>query len=59
MKRASKAFLKGYFRVLDLTGAKEWPNISDNRTKDYEALRGDWENVGKEIRKEARKYNRA
>ncbi|MEY8283231.1 hypothetical protein AALA13_05270 [Lachnospiraceae bacterium 50-23] len=59
MKRVSNAFLEGYFRVLDLKGAKEWPNISNNSTKDYEALRSDWENVGKEIRREAGSYSKA
>ncbi len=58
MRRVSKAFFRGYIRVLDLKGTKKWPDISDGRTKDYEALRGDWEYVGKEIRKETRSYKR-
>lgn len=59
MKKASKAFLKGYFRALDLEGTKDWPDISDNRTKDYEALRSDWKNVGKEIRRETERYGKS
>lgn len=58
MKKVSKAFWKGYFRALDLEGTKNWPNISNNRTKDCEALRSDWENVGKEIREETERYGR-
>lgn len=52
----SKSFLKGYVRALNLSGTKEWPNISEDRKKDYEALRGDWDNVGREIRKETRNF---
>lgn len=59
MKKASMAFVKGYFRALDLSGTKEWPNISNSKTKDYEALRSDWENVGKEIRKGTDSFRRA
>ena len=42
MKTAiSKSFLNGYGKVLNLNGAKEWPDISRERQRDYEALRGD------------------
>lgn len=58
MKKASSAFWRGYIRALDLTGSKEWPDISNDRTKDYEALRSDWKDVGREIRKETRSYRR-
>lgn len=59
MKKVTKAFLGGYARALDLTGTKEWPSISGSRTKDYEALRSDWDNVGKAIWKETRSYKGA
>lgn len=55
----SKSFLKGCARVFNLSGTKEWPNLSDSRKKDYEALRGDWDNVGRAIRKETRDFKRA
>lgn len=59
MKRISNAFLCGYERALDLSGSKKWPDITNDRTKDYEALRSDWENAGREIRKGTRKFERA
>lgn len=60
MKRIiSKSFLKGYLRVLSLGGTKEWPDLSKDRMRDYEALRGDWDNVGRAIRKETRDFKRA
>ena len=52
----SKAFKKGFTRSLDLSGTKEWPNISDSGMKDYFALRRDWENVGGTIQRECRRY---
>lgn len=49
----SKSFLRGYLRALDLFGAtKEWPDIANNAAQDFEALRSDWDNVGKTIRRE-------
>ena len=47
----NKSFLRGYVRVLNLYGTKDWPDISNGRQKDFEALRSDWENVGTYIRK--------
>ena len=55
----SKSFLDGYSRVLNLSGTKEWPNLSENKLRDYEALRSDWENVGKSIREETRSFRSA
>lgn len=55
----SKNFLKGYIRVLDLYGTKEWPELSNSKQKDYEALRSDWENVGNSIWRETRNFERA
>lgn len=54
----SKSFLRGYTRALNLHGTKEWPNLSDDKMKDYKALRSDWENVGKSIRRETRGFKR-
>ena len=54
----SKSFLDGFARGLSLDSAKEWPNIYDDKMKDYMALRGDWDNVGKSIRKETRNFKR-
>lgn len=45
-------FIHGFCRALDLGGTKDWPKIVDDRRADYEAIRGDWENVGRAIRKE-------
>ena len=49
----SKNFQRGYRRALDLFGVtKEWPDITNDAAKDFEALRSDWDNVGKTIRRE-------
>ena len=55
----SKSFLRGYIRVLDIYGQKNWPDISNDRQRDYEKLRGDWENVGKYIRESTDRYRSA
>lgn len=47
----SKSFLRGYLRILNLYGTKDWTDISNGKQKDFEALRSDWENVGTYIRK--------
>lgn len=52
------AFIEGFVRALDLSGTKEWPEISDGMHSDYEALRKDWENVGENIRKSKRECSR-
>ena len=46
----TRSFLKGY-RSINLNGIKKWPNLSNSKRDDYEAIRSDWENVGKFIRK--------
>lgn len=51
----SKAFLSGYIRMLDPSrdgGQCEEPEL-DGPQKDYLALKGDWERVGKTIREAA------
>ncbi|PWJ49370.1 hypothetical protein [Faecalicatena contorta] len=55
----SKSFLSGYARALNLSGTKEWPNLSDDKMKDYRALRSDWEDVGNSIRRETRNLRKA
>ena len=35
----------------NLQQTKDWPDISNGRQKDLEAVRSDWENVGTYIRK--------
>ncbi len=58
--RISNGFLKGYLRALNLTGNdKEWPDLSDERIRDYEALRSDWDSVGETIRRETRGFKQA
>ena len=54
----SKSFLRGYIRVIDIYSKKNWPDISRDRKRDYEALRGDWENVGRFIREGTGIYRR-
>jgi hypothetical protein len=49
----SKSFIHGFIRGLDLSGTKDWPQIDNGKRADYEAIKGDWENVGRTIRKEA------
>lgn len=52
----SKSFLDGFVKALDLFGTKEWPDLSNDKEKDYMALRGDWDNVGKSIQRETRNF---
>lgn len=58
MRNMSKAFVRGFIRCMDLSGTKKWPDISNSETKDYESLRSDWENVGRDIRKGTEKYGK-
>lgn len=48
----SKSFIEGFSRALDLNGTKEWPKLSNSMCADYKAIRSDWDNVGKAIRRE-------
>ena len=57
--RISKSFLRGYIRVIDFCGTKTWPDLSRDRERDYEKLRGDWEDVGRFIRESTESYGRA
>lgn len=55
----SQGFVHGFSRALDLNGTKKWPDITDGRKTDREALRRDWCYVGDTIRREAKRYNSA
>ena len=57
MKKHSKAklsdsFLRGYARALSVYANNTYPDLKDDRYKDYLALRGDWLIVGKAIQTE-------
>lgn len=54
----SKSFIYGFKRTLDLRGSHRWPNIYDNVLKDTNALREDWNYVGKAINASARKIGK-
>lgn len=54
----NKSFIHGFIRVLDLSSTKDWPQIDNGKRADYEAIKGDWENVGKIIRKETGNFKR-
>lgn len=54
----SKSFLRGYIRAIDLSSTKAWMDFSEDKKKDYEALREDWKNVGDAIRKGTRDFKR-
>lgn len=55
----SKSFMEGFSRTLDLSGTKNWPILSDSRKMDYNAIRSDWENVGRVIERETGRYKRS
>ncbi len=57
--KISTSFTKGFSRALDLTGVKEWPDLSNDRKTDYEALRSDWKNVGRTIERESGRFKRS
>lgn len=57
--KTSTSFLKGFCKGLNLFGTKEWPKLSDGRMDDYEAIRSDWENVGRAIERETGRYQRS
>lgn len=54
----SKSFVKGVIRAINLSGTKEWPDISNSQETDYLALIGDWEDVGNSIKRECNKYGK-
>ena len=51
--------MRGYIRALDIYGTKNWPDLSKDKQRDYEKLRGDWENVGECIRESTERYRSA
>ena len=56
--KAGNNFLKAYKRGLKLYNTKDWPDLSNEWERDYEALRGDWENVGNSITRAAKDFRR-
>ena len=54
----SNRFLKGFFGI-NLYRTRQWPDLTNDKVKDAEALKGDWGYVGDTIRKESEKYARA
>ena len=56
MSSISGYFINGYKRALNIAGTKRWPDLSESEKKDYEALKGDWDNVGCTIREETERF---
>lgn len=46
------------FSGISLYGTRVWPDIYNDKNKDFKALRSDWENVGNSIRRECRDFTR-
>ena len=57
--KTSASFSQGFTRALDLSGTKKWPKLSNNGRVDYEAIRSDWENVGRAIEEGTRKFKKS
>ena len=55
----SQCFIKGIARAIDISGRKNWPDLSRDKTKDFNALRSDWEYAGDAIGREIRGFKRA
>lgn len=55
--RISDAFFCGIARIFDFSGKLKYHvDDADGRSKDWESLKGDWENVGKDIWKATASY---
>lgn len=54
--KISKNFLEGYARAISVVTEHRYPELGNDRYRDYLALRGDWSVVGKTIQKETRAY---
>ena len=54
-----RSFLRGFVRSIDVSGTKEWPNISNSMVDDYLAIRRDWENVGNTIERACEQYTKS
>jgi hypothetical protein len=46
------------FSGISLYRTRVWPDIYNDKDKDYKALRSDWENVGNSIGRECRGFTR-
>lgn len=54
--RISDSFLRGYARALSVYPDNDYPDLGDDRYKDYKALRGDWAVVGETIQAQTRAF---
>lgn len=52
----SNSFLEGYARAIGVIADNKYPDLNNDRYKDYQALKGDWAVVGETIQKETRAY---
>ena len=58
--KLSKGFLHGCEKATDLMGVtKIWPEIYNDKKKDYDALKEDWKHVGKAIREETERFSKS
>jgi hypothetical protein len=48
---ALRAFLKGFASAFDITGGVKTPDLDSGFQTDYEALKGDWQRVGGDLRR--------
>jgi hypothetical protein len=48
---ALRAFLKGFMSAFDITGGVETPDLATGWKRDGEAIRGDWQRVGDDMRR--------
>ena len=57
--KISRAFMEGYIKALDMGATtRKYSNYDDANEKDYEALKNDWEETGKEIRRQIKEFAR-
>jgi hypothetical protein len=48
---ALRAFLRGFASAFDITGGVEVPDLTTGWQRDGEAIRGDWQRVGDDMRR--------
>lgn len=53
----SSKFIQSFFGI-SLYRTRVWPDISNDKNKDFNALRSDWESVGDSIGRECRNFTR-
>lgn len=54
--RISSSFIRGYARAFSVYPDNDYPDLGDDRYKDYKALRGDWAVVGETIKTQTRVF---